>query len=158
MQNGKKHMKSEESVGCVMVYENHIEEQAGKQNRKKALFLLMQSHRGDWNFVKGHRESGESDEETLRREIYEETGITDFKLVGFVDKIKYRFLGKAGQSIRKEVWFYLALSDTMQVRLSPEHINFRWAEHEEATGLLTFQQSVSILEKAIKMKKRLFCR
>jgi bis(5'-nucleosidyl)-tetraphosphatase len=146
-------MKSEESIGCVMIYE-HVEEQAGKRN-KKDLFLLMQSHRGDWNFVKGHRESDESDEETLQREVYEETGITSFKILGFIDKIKYRFFDKAGQSISKEVRFYLVLSDTRQIRLSSEHINFRWTGYEEAIGLLTFQQSVSILQKAIKMKRLL---
>lgn len=146
-------MKSEESIGCVMIYEN-AEEQAGKGNRKD-LFLLMQSHRGDWNFVKGHREVGESDEETLQREVYEETGIMSFKTAGFVDKINYRFFDKAGQSVNKEVRFYLVLSGTRQVMLSPEHINFMWASYEEAAAILTFQQSLSILEKAIKMKKDL---
>lgn len=146
-------MKSEESVGCVMVYE-HIEEQAGKRKRKD-LFLIMQSHKGDWNFVKGHRENGESDEETMQREVYEETGITAFRILGFVDKIKYRFFDKAGQSVSKEVRLYLALSETRQMRLSAEHINFRWARYEEAKGLLTFQQSISILEKAVKLKKDL---
>lgn len=63
----------------------------------------MQSHRGDWNFVKGHRESDESDEETVHREVYEETGITCFKTLGFIDRINYSFFDKTGQSVSKEV-------------------------------------------------------
>jgi 8-oxo-dGTP pyrophosphatase MutT (NUDIX family) len=62
----------------------------------------MQSRRRDWDFIKGHREHGESDEEKLRREVYEETGIRNFKILGFVGKIKYNFLNKAGQSIKKK--------------------------------------------------------
>ena len=112
----------------------------------------MQSPRGDWNFVKGHREYGESDEETLRREVYEETGIRKFKILGFVDNIRYSFLDKAGQIIKKEVSFYLALSDTTEVTLSSEHINFKWAEYKDAIGALSFDQSISILNKAVKMK------
>ncbi len=150
-----KHMKNEESVGCVMIYEHvaNDDKQTDTQKRKEDLFLLMQSRRGDWNFVKGHREYGESDEETLRREVYEETGIRNFKILGFVGKIKYSFLNKVGQSIKKEVSFYLASSDTTEVTLSSEHINFKWTGYEDAIEALTFDQSISMLNKAVKMKK-----
>jgi bis(5'-nucleosidyl)-tetraphosphatase len=146
------YVKNEESVGCVMIYE-HVGEQSDKRKRKEDLFLLLESRRGDWNFVKGHREYGESDEQTLKREVYEETGIKSFKILGFVGKIKYRFLNKAGQRISKEVKFYLTLSDTRPVRLSSEHINFRWADYEEAIEIIPHPQSISILHKAVKMKK-----
>ncbi len=149
-------MKNEESVGCVMIYEhvsdNDEQERVNPKRKKEDLFLLMQSPRGDWNFVKGHREYGESDEETLRREVYEETGIRKFKILGFVGNIRYSFLDKAGRSIKKEVSFYLALSDTTEVTLSSEHINFKWAEYKDAIGALSFVQSISILNKAVKMK------
>jgi tRNA nucleotidyltransferase (CCA-adding enzyme) len=147
-------VKNEESIGCVMAYE-HICEQADKLKRKEDLFLLVHSRRGDWNFVKGHREYRESDEDTLRREVYEETGIRSFKILGFVGKIKYRFLGKADQRINKEVRFYLASSDTREVKLSSEHMNYKWIGYEEAIMMLSFSQSISILNKAVKMKKAL---
>jgi bis(5'-nucleosidyl)-tetraphosphatase len=149
------YMKSEESIGCVMIYEHVVGEQADIRKRKEDLFLLMQSRRGDWNFVKGHREHGESDEETLRREVYEETGIESFKILGFIGKIKYKFLNKASQRISKEVKFYLTLSDTRRVRLSSEHIHFTWVDYEQASEILSFRQSVLILHKAVKMKKAL---
>ena len=166
MPNLYQRMKNEESVGCVMIYERvdhdddgSDEQVRGNSKRKKeeGLFLLMQSPRGDWNFVKGHREYGESDEETLRREVYEETGIRKFKILGFVGNIRYIFLDKAGQSIKKKVSFYLASSDTTEVTLSSEHINFKWVEYEDAIGALSFDQSISILNKAVKMKNRISC-
>src|SRR5215213_1244374 len=152
--NPEASVKNEESVGCVMVYE-HVGVQSDKRKRKEDLFLLLESRRGDWNFVKGHREYGESDEQTLRREVYEETGIKGFKILGFVGKIKYKFLNKASQRISKEVKFYLTLSDTRRVRLSYEHIDFTWVDYEQAGEILSFPQSVLILHKAVKMKKAL---
>ena len=161
MPNPHQNMKNEESVGCVMIYEHVFddgEQEWSNPKRKKGdLFLLMQSPRGDWNFVKGHREYGESDEETLRREVYEETGIRKFKILGFVGNITYSFLDKAGRSIKKEVSFYLALSNTTEVTLSSEHINFKWAEYKDAIGVLSFNQSISILNKAVKMKNGNCC-
>ena len=91
----------------------------------------------------------------MRREVYEETGISTLKILGFVGKIKYRFSDKAGQTINKEVRFYLALSNTREVTLSSEHINFKWTCYEEAVRILSFHQSISILNKAVKMKKAL---
>jgi hypothetical protein len=61
-------------------------------------------------------------------------------------------LDKAGRSIKKEVSFYLALSDTTEVTLYSEHINFKWAEYKDAIGSLSFVQSISILNKAVEMK------
>jgi 8-oxo-dGTP pyrophosphatase MutT (NUDIX family) len=37
---------------------------------------------GAWLFPKGHAEEGETDEETARREVAEETGLTDLELLG----------------------------------------------------------------------------
>ena len=136
--NSQTSMKSEESIGCVMIHERVTGEQADKRKRKEDHFLLMQSRRGNWNFVKGHRENGESDEETLRREVYEETGIESFKILGFIGKIKYKFLNKASQRISKEVKFYLTLSNTRRVRLSSEHIDFTWVDYEQASEIHFF--------------------
>jgi bis(5'-nucleosidyl)-tetraphosphatase len=128
-------MKSEESVGCVMIYED-VRQQAGK---RRDLFLLVQSYRGDWNFVKGHRECGESDEETLRREVYEETGIASLKVLGFVDKINYSFFGRAGQSVSKEVLRriyripnYATTATTVCIVLGWYRLSVNWRTHTSA--------------------------
>jgi 8-oxo-dGTP pyrophosphatase MutT (NUDIX family) len=49
-------------------------------------FLLVYSARNkEWGFPKGHIEEGETDKETARREIFEETGIQDLT---FIDGLK----------------------------------------------------------------------
>ena len=47
---------------------------------------------GHWEFTKGHVEEGEDDETTMKRELEEETGIKDVKIIpGFKKYIKYFF-------------------------------------------------------------------
>ncbi|MDZ4384915.1 MAG: NUDIX domain-containing protein, partial [Candidatus Moranbacteria bacterium] len=61
----------EKSVGAVVFRKK---ETGGKE------FLLLHYPSGHWDFPKGHIESGETEEGTLRREVEEETGLKDLKL------------------------------------------------------------------------------
>ena len=48
--------------------------------------------RGQWGFAKGHVETGETEEETAKREIFEETGLRELKFIpGFKKLEKYIF-------------------------------------------------------------------
>ena len=60
------------------------------------LYLLLhytpsnEGKRGQWGFAKGHVEVGETEIETAKREIFEETGIQDLKFIpGFKRLEKY---------------------------------------------------------------------
>lgn len=48
-----------------------------------------------FNIVKGHTENQETDHDTLKREIFEETGITSFNILTYLGNIKYKIM-KAG--------------------------------------------------------------
>jgi 8-oxo-dGTP pyrophosphatase MutT (NUDIX family) len=121
-------------------------------------YLLLRYQSGHWEFAKGHIEEGESNEETVRREIKEETGITDIELTpGFKEHIKYFFrnnydLKKKDKSkapwIFKLVVFYLAATREKEVRLSHEHSGFVWLPYQEALKKLTFKNAKAILAKA----------
>ncbi len=84
----------EESIGVVLSYllssSSPIVSKT-KSEKNNARFLLLKSPRGDWNFVKGHREKKETDYETLKREIFEETGINYYDIVSYLGKINYKF-------------------------------------------------------------------
>jgi 8-oxo-dGTP pyrophosphatase MutT (NUDIX family) len=144
--------KYEESVGVVLIYRSPSSSSSSNISNTKInneQFLVLKSSRGDWNFVKGHREKEETDYETLKREIFEETGITSYNIIDYLGKIKYRFM-KNGSQIKKEVKFYYAMAYTTHILLSNEHIDYRWLQYEEAKQLLTFDESKFILKKSFK--------
>ena len=92
----------EQSIGAVIVYipPHSLQKQ----------FVLLKSPRGDWNFVKGHMENQETDHDTLKREIFEETGITSLNILNYLGKIEYKIM-KAGFHLQKEVKFYYVITD-----------------------------------------------
>jgi 8-oxo-dGTP pyrophosphatase MutT (NUDIX family) len=103
-----------------------------------------------WDFPKGHIEKGEKELETVKREAEEETGLTDLEFLDdFKEWIKYFFKYK-GKTIFKIVTFYLAETETEEVKVSFEHIGFKWLPYEEAIQELTFKNAKEILEKAHK--------
>ena len=59
-------------------------------NRAEGLqFLVLKYPSGHWDFVKGNIEQGEKEEETVKRELFEETGINSITLhKGFNEKDK----------------------------------------------------------------------
>jgi bis(5'-nucleosidyl)-tetraphosphatase len=140
----------EESVGAVISYAPSQfmvrNSQSGRLKCKTRQFLLMKSPRGDWNFVKGHRENGETDYQTLRREIQEETGIRRFAVLNYLGDVNYTFL-KKDTEIEKVVKFYHVGTFNSQIRISQEHVDYAWLGYEQARELLTFWQSKDILEK-----------
>ena len=120
-----------------------------KSKKNNARFLLLKSPRGDWNFVKGHREKKETDYETLKREIFEETGINYYDIVSYLGKINYKFK-RNGSQVKKEIKFYYANTYRNKVILSKEHVDYAWLEYYQAKRLLTFYESKLILEKVFK--------
>jgi len=139
----------EESVGAVISYAPRqfmFRTSLSRPQCKSRQFLLMKSPRGDWNFVKGHRENGETDYQTLRREIQEETGIRRFAVLNYLGDVNYTFL-KKDTEIEKVVKFYHVITFNSQITISQEHVDYAWLRYKQAKALLTFWQSKDILEK-----------
>jgi 8-oxo-dGTP pyrophosphatase MutT (NUDIX family) len=101
-----------------------------------------------WDYAKGHVEPGESDQIAAIRELEEETGIVDVKLMpGFAHEIAYFFRTKRGL-VRKTVVFFLAEATHQNVTLSNEHVGFTYLPYDQAIGRVTFPTSRAILELA----------
>ena len=130
-------MKNERSAGAIVFIKD-----------KESLYLLLQYQEKHWDFPKGNIEKGEKDLETVKREIEEETGIKDVEIISnFKEKIQYYFKFK-GDLINKTVIFYLAKTNSKEVKLSFEHIGFEWLPFDKAIEKLTFKNSKEILKKA----------
>jgi 8-oxo-dGTP pyrophosphatase MutT (NUDIX family) len=112
-------------------------------------YLLLHYEAGHWDFVKGHVEKGESEEETVRRETLEEAGLKSiFFLSDFRERIDY-FYRRRGRTVSKEVIFYLIRNvGEEQVNISGEHIGYEWLRYREAVERLTYKNAKETLRKA----------
>jgi dATP pyrophosphohydrolase len=104
-------------------------------------FLLLERRRplGFWQSVTGSMEWGERADAAARREVIEETGITQGVLINLQWTQVYEILpafGKVyapGITRNLEHAFSLRLPDRVPVMLSEaEHLQFRWASYLEA--------------------------
>lgn len=159
-------MPKEKSAGAIIFRE---------ENGVKYYLLLhypsQNNGRGHWEFSKGHIEPGETEEQTVIREIFEETGINDLEIIpGFKEYIKYFFkkrvenrsplgpvkeikLGELKKSqkpdwVFKLVVFFAAQTKTKEIKLSGEHIGFAWLPIDEAIKKTTFKNSKELLKRA----------
>ena len=130
-------MPREKSCGTVVFKENADRE-----------YLLLHYESGHWDFVKGNVEISESEKETVLRELQEETGITRAEFIeDFREQITY-YYRRGGETIYKEVIFFLIKTKDTKVTLSNEHIGFKWLKYPEAVRKLTFENAKKVLRKA----------
>ena len=105
-------------------------------------YLLLHYHAGHWEFARGHFGADEDELKTVRREVEEETGIKDLKIMpGFKGYTKFVFKRTWGLSAEakktapwtmKIVTLYLAETKTENIKISKEHKGFGWFTFETA--------------------------
>lgn len=111
-------------------------------------FLLLHQTKGHWSFPKGHKEGDESDEETIRRELKEETGITQCDLrMDNVFEESYSFT-EDDVLVHKNNHYYLGYVDEgVEVTIQPEEVSeYTFATYDEALGIFTHQEPKKVLE------------
>src|SRR3989338_3200295 len=97
----------------------------------KRFYLLLLYTGGYTDFPKGNIEKGETEEQTVIREVQEETGISGIKLIfGFRETVRY-FYRRAGHTVNKDVVYFLAETQTKDVKISFEHAGFEWLDFEQ---------------------------
>ena len=132
-------MPFEKSCGAIVFRRN-----------KTIKYLLLHYEAGHWDFPKGKQEKGEKEMETVAREVFEETGIPKERiefLPDFNEKIHYFFRQK-NETVFKEVSFYLVKAKQSKVKISFEHVGFKWLPFKQALKQLTYKNARTVLEKA----------
>lgn len=126
-------MKTERSCGAV-IYRRH----AGR-----ILYLLLKHRSGNhWSLAKGHGEAGETDRQTARREVFEETGLVIEPKEGFQHTITYT--PRPGTT--KDVVYFVAKAKRKKLILQDEEIlNGVWLDLEDALKLCTHPSTQSVL-------------
>ncbi len=106
---------------------------------------------GVWNLPKGTPEDGESLEETARREVQEETGLS-VEIVRPLWTIHYDF-NQADQGVRyhKTVHHFLMRPTGGDIhRHDREYDRVRWAPAQEALRLLTYANERDVVRRALR--------
>jgi dATP pyrophosphohydrolase len=117
-------------------------------------FLLLERRRppGFWQSVTGSLEWGETADDAARRELIEETGITQ----GFLRNLQWTQVfeilpsfGKTyapGITTNLEHAFALKLLERVPVALSvTEHVQYRWASAAEAIDMVTSSTNLAVI-------------
>ncbi|HLB51077.1 MAG TPA: NUDIX domain-containing protein [Patescibacteria group bacterium] len=142
----------EKSVGAVIARDH--------EGRREYLLLRHNGGNGHWDLPKGHVEDGETEEETMRREVREETGLTAIEHDPcFRTSIFIRYLARGAERrerinsgrcllIIKKVVFYLVVVRDGDVRISDEHQNHIWLPYKEALRHITYDGARNVLRAA----------
>jgi dATP pyrophosphohydrolase len=118
-------------------------------------FLLLERRRpaGFWQSVTGSLEWGEFADRAARREVLEETGITQGVLINLQWTQVYEVLpafGKVyapGITRNLEHAFSLRLPERVPVTLSDsEHARFQWVPGAEAVGIVSSSTNRTVIE------------
>jgi len=119
-----------------------------RREKGKIKYLLLHYTQGHWGFPKGTIEKGENKKQTIRREIKEETDISEFEFINnFEEKIEYIFR-RDNEIFHKNVTFFLVETKEKKVKLSQEHKAFKWLLFKDAFEQLSYKNTKEILKKA----------
>lgn len=110
-------------------------------------YVLIQQTAGFWGFPKGHVESGETEEQTALREIYEEVHLKVDIKKGFRTTDEYALPNKKG--VKKQVVYFCAeYYDQDIIARDGELSRASLVSYEKALQLLKFESSKRILREA----------
>jgi bis(5'-nucleosidyl)-tetraphosphatase len=117
-----------------------------RQKLGEIQFLLVQHHAGHWAFPKGHAENNETDLQAARRELMEETGISDVIVLEDVSLAETYFFRRGDQTVTKKVRYFPGLVKDSAVRIQAAEIKaYKWVNTEGALNLITFGESRRLL-------------
>ncbi|MDE1925449.1 MAG: NUDIX domain-containing protein [Patescibacteria group bacterium] len=114
--------------------------------------LLVYQHNDSWSFPKGGLEEGESELDAAKREIAEETGVTDLLLLGELGSYERYSIAKGGVGedyglgLRKRTFFLFATGQTEASPRDDEVTQTRWVSVDEALALLTHPKDAEFLQ------------
>lgn len=108
-------------------------------------FVLFSMGGEHFGFPKGHTDVGESEEETARRELKEETGIVEIDISNSKSFMQGYTFEKEGKMIDKTVKYFLGFVPNMSGKTDENFLHeinqIKWVNFNELLELFTFQNA-----------------
>lgn len=122
------------------------------RNPKFMVLILKRvpEREGHWQPISGGIEEGEKPIDTIRREIYEETGIQELERIF---DLNYSFIfttmwhGKL--TTMREICFAAEIKKEKPIKISNEHEEFKWCTEDEAKKFLKWEHNIIAFNKLI---------
>ncbi len=127
-------MKWEKSCGAVVFR---------KAEGGLEVLLIQHKNGGHWAFPKGHVEREETETETARREIREETGLRVQLDTGFRETVTF----SPKPDVMKDVVYFAAEAEPEASLKAQEEelLDIRWEQPEKALQLVTYENDKRVL-------------
>lgn len=119
----------EKSCGAIVIHKF--------ENEYKALLIgFTHANKLNWGFPKGHVENNESEHETAKREIKEETGLE----VEFIGNFREHTYFSCKKGVTQEVVYFGAKSHSEKVTCQKGEVDkYIWCNFEDVGHYLTFE-------------------
>lgn len=109
------------------------------KNGKNVEILLIQDAKNRWTIPKGHIEEGEKPRETTKREIGEETGLKEMKVMHWLGKINFRYRRQSSLVLMTtEIYLVKALGDTDDLKPEDWMNGIKWFPAAEAVDTIAY--------------------
>lgn len=113
--------------------------------------LLIQDAKDRWTIPKGHIEEGESAKETAEREIREETGLQQMKVLNWLGKINFRYRRQQSLVLMStEIFLVQALGNTNKLKPEDWMNGIKWFPAPQALDKIEYEDIGKIILLALK--------
>ena len=110
----------------------------GKENQVE--ILMIQDAKDRWTIPKGHIEEGESAKQAAEREIREETGLKDMRVMNWLGKIHFRYRRQNSLVLMTtQIYLVQALGNTDKLRKEEWMNGIAWFPATEALDKIEYE-------------------
>ncbi len=111
---------------------------------KKNQVLVVNQNGNSWSLPKGHIDDGEDELTAAKREIYEESGVSELELIKKLGKYKRYRIGlkeRDDKSELKEIVIFLFKTNQEILKpIDPDNPEAKWVEKDKVAELLTHRK------------------